>query len=334
MSPQASEGATSSPSPTNLIGQSVAPSSTVEDQLRKEIAGLEEEIRQLKLNQDPSREGVKHALIQEELAQIRETTLNLRVELQMAQEGHRLLEQKHHALENEHERCKKLMQEAVENLSTGLEPSKRESTNLGLPIEGVAPNAVQIKEEDHPPALLTVSATKGSPVPAIFGQPSIRSPAVQPLASTPEAFFKNQQIPKSLFTSSGSARKPFPFLAITPSPADGTAAGSLCPPQFKGPAPPMFGDPKGKSHNNYKAYGKTPPNSDPEYWKALKQSFEEASREDNKLYTSGIKPTLTPKAMETFNNIRTSAPRTSVDTPALSRDQGGKKRKFDEQGGW
>ena len=241
MSPPASEGATSLASPTTLIAQTVAPSSTVEDQLRKEIAGLEAEIRQLKLNQDPSREGVKHALIQEELAQIRETILNLRVELQVAQVVHRLLEQKHHALENEHERCKGLMQKAVENLSTGLEPSNGESTNLGLPTEGVASNAVQIKEEDRPPALLTVSATTGSSVPAIFGQPSIRSPALQPLSFTPGAFLKNQHRPMSLFTSSASAPTPVNFLATTPSPADGTTADSPGTLQVKGPAPPMFG---------------------------------------------------------------------------------------------
>ena len=255
----------SSTSPATLIEQTVAPSSSVEDQLRKVIAGLEAEIRQLKLSHDPSREGVKHTLLQEELTQVRETALNLRVELQVAQAGHRLLEQKHLALESEHERCKKLMQKAVENLSTGLNLPNGESTNLGLPTEGVAPNAVQIKEEDRPPALLTGSATKGLLVPAVFGQPSIRSPAGQPLSFTPGAFLKNQHIPKSLFNRSASAPTTAHLLATIPSPADRTAAGSLDPPQVKSPAPPMFGDPKGKYQYKYKADGKNPPKNPPDF---------------------------------------------------------------------
>ncbi|KAF6239057.1 hypothetical protein HO173_002929 [Letharia columbiana] len=53
--------------------QTVGPSSAVEDQLRKQIAGLEDEVRQPKLNQDPHFEAVKYyALLQEELDQLRE----------------------------------------------------------------------------------------------------------------------------------------------------------------------------------------------------------------------------------------------------------------------
>lgn len=323
-----------SASPASLIEQTVAPSSTVEDQLRKEIAGLEAEIRQLKLNQDPSREGVKHTLLQEELTQIRETALNLRVELRVAQDGHRLLEQKHLALENEHERCKKLMQKAVENLSTGLNLSNGESTNLGLPTEGIAPNAVQINEEDHPPTLLTGSATKGSPVSAIFGQPSIRSPAGQPLSLTPGAFLKNKHIPKSLFNRSASAPTSSHFHATSPSPADRTAAGSLGPPQIKGPAPPMFGDPKENSQHKYKVDGETPPKTPPDYWNPTAWFRRSKQEGDNKLYIGDIKPPSTPKSMETFNDIWASAPRTFVDSTSLSRDQESKKRKFDNQGGW
>ena len=55
---------------------------------------------------------------------------------------------------------------------------------------------------------------------------------------------------------------------------------------------------------------------------------------DNKLYTAGIKPPATPRSMETFHDIRASAPRTSADSLSSTRDQEGKKRKFDNQGGW
>lgn len=105
------EETTSSASPATLFDQqqTAGPSSPVEDQLRSQIDGLEEFVRQLKLNQDPNREAVKHTLLQDELVQLREKNLNLRVDLQVAQEKHRLLEeqyQKLHTLESEHQRCR------------------------------------------------------------------------------------------------------------------------------------------------------------------------------------------------------------------------------------
>lgn len=54
--------------------QTVGPSSAVEDQPRKQIAGLEDEVRQPKLNQDPHCEAVKYALLQEELGKLRRRT--------------------------------------------------------------------------------------------------------------------------------------------------------------------------------------------------------------------------------------------------------------------
>ena len=113
---------------------------STEDQPRKQIARLEDDIHQLKLDQDPNREAVKHTLLRDELAQLREGNLNLRVELQVAQETVRLLEkklEKHQVLGSELERCKELMQKAIDGLSTGLELSNKKSPNLGSATEAV-----------------------------------------------------------------------------------------------------------------------------------------------------------------------------------------------------
>ena len=66
----------------------VGSSSAVEDELREQIAGLKDDIRELKLKQDLKPEAVKHKLLQEEVAQLREKNPDLRVELQVAQEKH------------------------------------------------------------------------------------------------------------------------------------------------------------------------------------------------------------------------------------------------------
>lgn len=158
-----------STSPAALIDpqQTVGPSSAVEDQPRKQIAGLEDEVRQPKLNQDPHCEAVKYALLQEELDQFRERNLNLHVGLQVAQEYRQLLKErheKHHALASEHERCKKLMQKAIENLSTGFDLSTREPANLGLTVEGVAPDASLLP----PPNVSSTPVEKASRTPSAF----------------------------------------------------------------------------------------------------------------------------------------------------------------------
>ena len=59
----------SSAYPETLIDlrQAAGTSRAVEGRLRKQIIRLEIEIHQFKLNQDPSREGVKHILLQPEL---------------------------------------------------------------------------------------------------------------------------------------------------------------------------------------------------------------------------------------------------------------------------
>ncbi len=246
------EKATSFGSPASLIDQqqTAGPSSAVEDQLRKQIAGLEDEISHLKLSQDPKLEVVKYTLLREERAQLREKTLNLRVELQVAQEGQRLLEgklKKHLALESEHENCKTMMQKAIENLSLGLGLSNGESANLG-PSTGVTagaslpqrqsvsrlalekacgtPSALQIGNETHPSGFLSGNSG-GSPVQAnTFGQPPIRSSTAQHLFVPPGASQTSQ--PHSPMP---------PFLVSTP-------LAFL--PQLKEPAASMFGDPEPK----------------------------------------------------------------------------------------
>ena len=170
--------ATSSLSSAVLIDQqqTAGPSSAVEDELRKQIAGLEDEIRQLRLSQDPKREAVKYALLQDELAQLRKNNLNLRVELQVAQEVHQALEEKrekYHALESEHERCKNLMQKAMENLSSGLVFLNGESANLGLITERVAPGALLPPQQSlsSPPGKKTSGSHFITPGASQKGQP-------------------------------------------------------------------------------------------------------------------------------------------------------------------
>lgn len=329
MSSQAAEGAISAEtSPATLIDQqqtgaspsavedqqqNVVPSTAVEDQLRKEIAGLEAEIRQLKLNQDPTREGVKHTLLREELAQIREINLNLRIELQVAQDGHRLLEEKYHGLEAKHGRCRKSMQKAIEDLSASLEPSNGASTNV---VASGPPNAVQIKVEDHPPTFPIARSIQGSPA-TIFGQPSIRSPAEQPLSFTPGPF---QNIQAHRPTS------PFPSSCVTPR--------HFLAKVIK-PAPPMFGNPKETIHNKSTVDGEKFTTNSPEFWKIQQRSFEEASRRDKTPDLGKINPSTTPNSM--FNHI--SAPSTSLGRassfPGPGTLEQGKKRKYEHpQGGW
>ena len=122
-------------SPTAALIDHQNAGSSTEDQLRKKMGRLEDEIHKLKLDQDPKREAVKHTLLRDELAQLREENLNLRVELQVAQESVRLLEkklEKHQVLGSELEGCKQLMQKAIDGLSTGFELSNEKSPNLGL----------------------------------------------------------------------------------------------------------------------------------------------------------------------------------------------------------
>lgn len=314
------EDTISSASPATLIDQhqTPGPSNAVEDQLRNQINGLEDEVRQLKLNQDPKREATKHTLLQEDLVQLREEKLNLRVDLQVAQEKHRRLEEKYeklHALESEHQRCKNLMQKALENLSIGLDISNGESDNPGLTTEGVTPgaslssrksvsnppvekasgtpSAFQIGQETHPSSFLAGSTSGGSPAQAsIFGQHPIRSSPAQPFIFPPSTLQKDQpDAPKSSFADLvfGSAPSSFRPFATTPSPTIRTGVGSFGLPQANEQAPSMFGDPRQTTQSEYQCeFGRSRSIvfvNTPGFYNKQEQSFEEA-----RLRCYGFKP--------------------------------------------
>ena len=168
-----------SSSPATLIDQKNAgPSTAVEGQLRKPIARLEDDIHQLKLDQDPNREAVKYTLLRDELAQLREKELNVRVELQLARESVWFLEkklEKHQVLGSELERCKQLMQKAINDLSNGLDLSNRKSPKLGLATEAVPFGASLLPQQsvssgpiEKPLVSLTLSKVRGIPLLLLF----------------------------------------------------------------------------------------------------------------------------------------------------------------------
>ena len=184
--------------PAALIDHENAGPST-EDQLRKQIARLEDDIHQLKLDQGPNREAVKHILLQNDLSQLREENLHLRVELQVAQESARSLEmklEKHQVLGSELERCKQLMQKAIDGLSAGLEFSNKKSPNLGLATEAVSFGA------SLPP------------------QQSVSSGSVETVTRASNLFESDRDTSSSTFpTSSTNTNIPFKFgtLGLPPS---------------------------------------------------------------------------------------------------------------------
>ena len=135
--------------------QSPASSGTIEDQLRKQITGLEDEISQLKLKPDPNRELAKNALLQEELAQLRDKNLNLRVDLEFEKEKYQALlnlhvdlefeKEKYQALKSEYHEYQKQMGETIKkstkDLLVGVDPSNLGPINLELTTAGVASGA-------------------------------------------------------------------------------------------------------------------------------------------------------------------------------------------------
>lgn len=191
--------------PSNNHSQGSRPSRSVEDQLREQITRLEGEIRQFKLDQDPSRNNVKNTLLQEELVQLREKNLNLRVDLQLAHG-------KHQALESEHYECKKAMKKAFRNLSAGLDLLEGDSDNLRQTQKGAIPAA------SLPP------------------KQSLSNPKVEKTSATPSAFSVGV---------SGSTGGGLPVQAniFGQDPVNNTSAcfvGSL---GFNKPVLCMFGDP-------------------------------------------------------------------------------------------
>ncbi len=266
---------------------------------------------------------MKYTLLCEELAQLREKTLDLRVELQVAQEGQRLLEgklKKHLALESEHEKCKTMMQKAIENLSLGLGLSNGESANLGLSAGVTAgaslpqrqsvsrlalekaygtPSALQIGNETHPSGFLSGSSG-GSPVQAnIFGQPPIRSSTAQHLFVPPGASQTSQ--PYSPMP---------PFLGSTP---------SALLPQL------MFGDPEPNKKIQIKCDEGMVLLSTPGFCNGEEQSFEEARLRRYEFYKL-------PKLSEPFGTSKAFTPCTLFNgsplPPGQSFFQQSNKRKI------
>ena len=260
--------ATSSASSAALIDQqqTAGPSSAVEDELRKQIAGLEDEIRQLRLG----REAVKYTLLQDELAQLRENNLNLRVELQVAQEVHQALEEKHekyHALESEHERCKNLMQQAIENLSSGLVFLNGESANLGLITERVAPGALLPPQQSlsSPPGKKTSGSHFITPGASQKSQPH-----------TPTSPFHGS-------TPSSSRPEVNPLFIVTSKTASALKVNKAAPSMFGDPEPTVQSESSGEKITLFNTPGS---------YKNQEQSFEEARLRRYKL-TPGLPTSAT-----------------------------------------
>lgn len=205
-----------------LIDQqrSAGSSDAVRDQLEKQIAGLEDEIRHFKLKQDPNREVIKHTLLQEELAQLREKNLNLSIDLRVAREKYQALESEHHKGQ---EQMKEAMEKAMENLSAGLDLSKRASTSLGLK-SGVEPGASLFQQR----SIVGPKTENASGVPNVLQTSNFGFDACPPART----FQPNRpEVPKPpLFDFSSS---PFP---INPFAVASTPADSFGSPRVKKPA--------------------------------------------------------------------------------------------------
>lgn len=312
-----------STSPPTLIDQqqTAAPSSAVEDQLREQIVRLEDEVRQLKLDQDSKREALRHTLLQEELSQFREKNLNLRVELQVAQEAHRFLEQKHKdhhaALESEHEKCTKLMQKAIQGVAPCASSPRQQSVG-SLPVDKASGTigAFQFGDEIHPSGFLKGTTSGGSSAQAnVFRQSLLFPPRAFP-TSKPHA-------PKPLFPGSSSGSTPSLFcpLITALSPTVDTAAGSSGPQlvNFDQPASSMFGDPEQSLESE--ADGRINFVNTPGYYGFQEQSFEEARLRRYELRNVETEPPSTPKWPETFGKSRASAPGTCFEGSSLSPSQ-------------
>ena len=170
------------------------PSNSTEDQLPKSITGLDDNIGQSKLVQDPKREVVKHTLLQEEVAQLREENLNLRVDLQLAREKHKLLESEHDKCKKRAKKMGKAMKKAIKNLSMDLDLPEGSSADPELATGGVVA-AVSLPPQppaDNPTVSSTPTAfqTGSTPVrakffgqslmthasPGVFGSPGVNRP--------------------------------------------------------------------------------------------------------------------------------------------------------------
>ena len=133
-------------------------------------ATLTNNLQQPISDRDPSREHVRHTLLEEELAQVREENLNLRVDLELARKRYQALESDHKECKKRKKQLGKVVKKAVKSLSTGLDRLNAGSANTGLIAEGVPDVSLPLTVQKT-----NASSTSGSlPVQAnIFGQRSI-----------------------------------------------------------------------------------------------------------------------------------------------------------------
>ena len=279
--------------------QSSGPSSSVEDQLREKITKLEDEIRQFKLKQDPSREIVKHTLLQEELAQLREKNLNLRVDLQIAHDEHQSVRRGYFEIKK---RMEKAMKKATRYLSMGLDLSEGDSASPGQSTEGAIPAA------SLPP------------------KQSVGNPKVEKTSGTPSALSTG-------VTGSTGGGLPVQASIFDHDPVNDISACFVGPLIVNKPIPCYFGDPEptiqpeGQKHFFLV--------STPGSCNDQEQSFEEARLRHYELCNGKIVPSRTPKWLDLSGKSKPPTPHESFDGASLSEGpfQQSKKGEIGEEGG-
>ena len=272
------------------------PSNSTEDQPPKLIIGFDDMIRRLKPCQDPKREVVKHTLLQEELAQLREENLNLRVDLQLAREKHRLLESEHNECKKSKKKMGEAMIKAIKKLSTGLDLPEGGSADPELTTGGVVPNVLL---PSHRPA---------------------DDPTVEKSSSTLSAF-------QAGVTGSTDGGTPVEAKVFGQSLMTNTSSGFFGSPGVNRPLPSITGDPVRMIQSlGGNAFGIM---STPGSYNDQEQSFEEARLRRYEMSNIKAVPSQTPKGLEGFGNFQMPAPHKSFDRPSLLEIvQQSKKRKI------
>ena len=273
------------------------PSNSTADQLPKLITGPDDNIRQSKLDQDPKREVVKHTLLQEELAQLREENLNLRVDLQLAREKHQLLESEHHECKKHKKQMGKAMKKAIRNLSTGLNLPEGGSTD---------------------PELTTGGVVAGVSLPP---QRPADDPTVEKSSSTLSAF-------QAGLTGSTAGGTTVQAQFFGQSLMTNTSPGFVGSRGFNRSLPSMTGDPvrmiQALDENSLVIL------STPGFYNDQEQSFEEARLRRYEMSKMKAVASQAPKGLELFGNSKMPVHHNSFNGPSSSErvDQQSKKRKI------
>ena len=270
-------------------------SNSTEDQLPKLITGPDN-IHQSKLNQDQKREVVKHTLLQEELTQLREENLNLRVDLQLAREKHKLLESEHHECEKRKKQMGKAMKKAIKNLSTSLNLSEGGSADPEPTTGGVVAGvSLPPQQPAHDPTVEKSSSTLSAFQAGVTGSTAGGTPV------------RAQFFGQSLFTN--------------------TSPGLLGSRGVNRPLPSVTGDPVRmiQTEENISVILSTPGS-----YNGQEQSFEEARLRRYEMSNIKALASQTPKGLELFGNFKIPAPHNSFKGPSLSESVGqqSKKRKI------